>query len=120
MLEKIDKNKNPFKVPENYFENFNTEMMGKLPEKQTEQAKIVPLWRKVIPWTAVAAIFFGILFTTGVFHQSTVTTSSTIAGQDDTVILNGIASNSSMEDDYFLFIEDEVANAKYKEIMYSN
>lgn len=120
MLEKIDKNKNPFKVPENYFENFNADIMSKLPEKQIKQVKIVPLWREIVPWTAVAAIFFGILFTTGIFYQSTVTTPSAFMEQDDTVILNGIASSSSMEDDYFLFIEDEVSNAKYREIMYSN
>ncbi|MFV0418750.1 MAG: hypothetical protein ACK5KT_08485 [Dysgonomonas sp.] len=120
MLEKFDKNKNPFKVPENYFESFNADIMSKLPEKKMKQVKVVPLWRKIVPWTAVAAVFFGILFTTGVFRQSAVTTSSTLAGQDDAVILNGIASASSIEDDYFLFIEDEVSSAKYKEIMYSN
>lgn len=120
MLEKFDKNKNPFRVPENYFESFNTEIMGKLPEKQAEKAKIVPLWKKIVPWTAVAAVFFGILFTTGVFRQSTITDPTTIAGQYDTEVANGIAYSSSVEDDYFLFIEDEVASARYSELMYSN
>lgn len=117
MLEKFDKNNNPFKVPENYFENFNSEIMGKLPEKQAKKVKIVSLWKKIVPWTAVAAVFFGILFTTGVFNQGVGT--ATITDQYDAMISNGIAS-SSMEDDYFLFIEDEVANAKYREMMYSN
>jgi len=118
MLDNFDKNKNPFKIPENYFENFNNEIMGKLPEKEIEKAKIVPLWKKIVPWTAVAAAFFGILFTTGVFNRSTVADPTAIGGHD-TVISSGIAS-SSIEDDYFLFIEDEVANARYREIMFSN
>lgn len=119
MLDKFDKNKNPFKVPENYFGNFNTEIMGKLPEKRAEKARVVPLWKRIVPWTAVAAVFFGILFTTGVFKHG-VTDNVTIADQHDAVISNGIASSLSIEDDYFLFLEDEVATAKYKEIMYSN
>ena len=32
-LQDIDKNKTPFKVPDNYFENFNEEIMNLLPEK---------------------------------------------------------------------------------------
>lgn len=119
MLEKFDKNKSPFKVPENYFENFNAGIMDKLPEKQTRERKIVPLWKKIVPWTAVAAIFFGVLFTTSVFEQSGITNPSAIGGEYGTMMSNGIAS-SSLEDDYFLFIEDEVATAQYKEIMYSN
>lgn len=113
MLENIDKNKNPFKVPENYFENFNTEIMSKLPTKEEKKTKIAPLWRKIVPWTAVAAMFFGILFITGVFKQGDNTM------QINSVVSSGVASNS-LEEDYFLFLEDEVADAKYREIMFSN
>lgn len=108
MLENIDKNKSPFKVPENYFENFNTEIMSKLPTKEEKKEKIVPLWRKIVPWTAVAAIFFGVLFITGVFRQGT---------QLDSIVTSSIASNS-IEEDYFLFLEDEVAEAQYREIVF--
>lgn len=112
MLENIDKNKNPFKVPENYFENFNADIMSKLPTKEEKKAKIVPLWRKVVPWTAVAAVFFGVLFMTGVFKQGTSFM------QPNSVMTSGVAS-SSLEDDYFLFLEDEVADANFREMMYS-
>ncbi|WP_108822773.1 hypothetical protein [Dysgonomonas sp. Marseille-P4361] len=113
MLEKFDKNSNPFKVPENYFENFNAEIMTKLPAKET-QKKVIPMWKKVFPWTAVAAALFGVLFMTGVFRQGTGTT-----GQTNIYLSSGIASNS-VEEDYFLFLEDEVSDAYYKEIMFSN
>lgn len=110
MLENFDKNKNPFKVPENYFENFNSSIMEKLPEKESKKAKIVPLWKKVLPWTAAAAIFCGVIFTTGILDKGTAS---------DPVITNGLTS-SSLEEDYYLFVEDEVAKSQYKEMMYSN
>lgn len=113
MLENIDKNKNPFKVPENYFENFNSEMMDKLPTKEEKKTKIVSLWRKIVPWTAVAAMLFGALFMTGVIKQGT-----TDSMQLNSIISSSIASNS-LEEDYFLFLEDEVADAQYKEMMFS-
>lgn len=46
MLDNFDKSKKPFKVPENYFENFNNRIMDQLPSKEEPKAKIVPLWRK--------------------------------------------------------------------------
>lgn len=119
MLENTDKTKNPFKIPENYFENFNAEIMNKLPEKNIQKAKIIPLWKKIVPWTAVAAIFSGILFMTGILDKGTMTDPTMVAGQPDLVISSGIASNT-VEDDYYLFLEDEVADAKFKEIMFSN
>jgi hypothetical protein len=112
MLDSLDKKKSPFKVPENYFENFNVDIMGKLPEKETEKAKVVPLWRKVLPWTAVAAVFCGVIFSTGILNEKKT-------AEPDPVATFAIAS-SSEEEDYYLFLEDEVARAKYRDVMYSN
>ncbi len=109
MLDNFDKTKNPFKVPENYFENFNREIMGSLPAKENK-AKIIPLWKKVLPWTAAAAIFCGVLFTTGVLEKS--------SKADPNVTISPNLS-SSLEDDYFLFLEDEVVKSQYKEMVYS-
>ncbi len=112
MLDNFDKTKNPFKVPENYFENFNREIMENLPPKENK-AKIIPLWKKVLPWTAAAAIFCGVLFTTGVLEKSS---------KADSANTNvNISSNlsSSLEDDYFLFLEDEVVKSQYDEMVYS-
>ena len=111
MLDNFDKKKNPFKVPENYFENFNAEIMGKLPVKEAEKTKIIPLWRKVLPWTAVAAVFCGVIFSTGILNQKAAT-------EPEPVVASAIAS--SEEEDYYLFLEDEVAKAKYRDVMYSN
>jgi hypothetical protein len=109
MLDKFDKTKNPFKVPENYFEDFNRSIMESLPAKESK-AKIIPLWKKVLPWTAAAAIFCGVLFTTGVLDKS--------SKADPNVIISPNLS-SSLEDDYFLFLEDEVIKSQYKEMVYN-
>lgn len=112
MLVNFDKKRSPFKVPENYFENFNAEIMTKLPAKEPKK-KVVPMWKKIVPWTAVAAALFGVLFMTGVFRQGGGT-----VGQTNSVLSSGIASNS-VEEDYILFLEDEVSDAYYKEMMFS-
>lgn len=109
MLDNFDKTKNPFKVPENYFENFNSSIMEKLPAKENK-AKIVPLWKKVLPWTAAAAIFCGVLFTTGVLKKSN-------PADPNAAISSNLSS--SLEDDYYLFLEDEVVKSQYKEMVYN-
>lgn len=110
MLDNFDKKKNPFKVPENYFENFSSDIMSNLPEKQEKKAKIVPLWRKILPLTGVAAVALGIFFSVGVFNKNADTPIDLMAATETV---------SSDEEDYFLFVEDEVLNAQYKE-MFSN
>ncbi len=117
MLDNLDKNKNPFKVPENYFRDFNAEIMDKLPAKEEPAAKRIPLWKKVVPWTAVAAAFIGILFMTGVFNSNPVTDPSTAIAQNGDV--NDSSTVISDEEIYYAFIEDEIIKAKYKEMMYN-
>ncbi|MFA6912800.1 MAG: hypothetical protein WCQ61_06755, partial [Proteiniphilum sp.] len=59
-LDEIDKAKNPFKVPENYFALLNEEIMSRLPEKEYVAPPPVTLWEKVKPWVYMAAMFIGI------------------------------------------------------------
>ncbi|MDR1881754.1 MAG: hypothetical protein LBR26_03110 [Prevotella sp.] len=113
MLDNFDKKKNPFKVPENYFENFNAEIMGKLPEKQSKKTKIVPLWKKVLSWTAAAAVFCGVIFSTGILNKKNTPSALVPAAA------SAIASSSD-EDDYYLFLEDEVVKSRYRDMVYSN
>ncbi|MDP4269542.1 MAG: hypothetical protein Q8909_05395 [Bacteroidota bacterium] len=61
-LEDIKKqygNAQPFKVPENYFEQFNSRMMESLPEKEIKKEEKVPvysLWNRVKPMFYMAAM----------------------------------------------------------------
>lgn len=57
--------RNPFTVPEGYFENFSKELMDKLPERKpvlVAKEKITT-WQRVQPWIYMAAMFVGLMFT---------------------------------------------------------
>lgn len=56
--------KNPFTVPDNYFENFSKELMDKLPEKEQPATSMeITMWQRVKPWVYMAAMFCGLMFT---------------------------------------------------------
>ena len=59
---------NPFRVPENYFEDFTQELMNKLPEKEPILCLSEPtLWQRVKPWVYMAAMFVGIMLSVRIF-----------------------------------------------------
>ena len=67
ILQKIGK-KNPFTVPENYFEDFTQELMDKLPAKEAVlQTEAPTLWQRVKPWLYMAAMFCGIMLSVRIF-----------------------------------------------------
>ena len=54
--------RNPFKVPEGYFEGFTQELMDRLPEKEMIPEMQEPtLWQRVKPWIYMTAMFCGII-----------------------------------------------------------
>lgn len=60
-LDKIGK-KNPFKVPEGYFEGFTVRMMEQLPDIPDSQAEEITTWQRMKPWVYMAAMFLGLMF----------------------------------------------------------
>ena len=67
ILKKIG-TKNPFYVPEGYFENFSQELMSKLPEKESFLPESNPtLWQRVKPWIYMTAMFVGIMLSVRIF-----------------------------------------------------
>ena len=67
ILQKMGK-KNPFTVPENYFEDFTQELMDKLPAKEVVlQPEAPTLWQRVKPWLYMAAMFCGIMLSVRIF-----------------------------------------------------
>lgn len=60
--------KNPFRVPDHYFEEVTQEIMSKLPEKEPMPTMAEPtLWERVKPWMYMAAMFCGIMLSVRVF-----------------------------------------------------
>lgn len=115
MLDKLNKEKSPFKVPENFFEDFNRNMMEQLPEKE-HKAKVVPLWKKVLPWTAVAAVLCGVILNWSNIQQVGQNLTADNQNQQNIEKVTNTMLASYTEEDFFLFVEDEVRNAAVQDM----
>ena len=56
---------NPFRVPEGYFEHLTSDIMSRLPEKESVMppTRPVSLWDKIKPWIYMAAIQYQMKWT---------------------------------------------------------
>mgnify|MGYP003296161878 CR=1 FL=1 len=60
--------KNPFQVPDHYFEEVVQEVMARLPEKAPVQPlQEVSTWQRIKPWVYMAAMFCGIMLSVRIF-----------------------------------------------------
>lgn len=99
--------KNPFTVPDDYFENFSKELMNKLPEKEPISApQTVTGWQRMKPWVYMAAMFCGLMFTVRVVvgppKQDTPIFTSAETEQFSDEYIETILDHSMM-DDYTLY-----------------
>lgn len=116
-----DINKNvPFKVPENYFSQFNESIMAALPEKEIIPVRPITLWEKSKTWVYMAAMFLGLFFTVKVLVTTTDTSNS----------INNTASTSISQQDYwsdvriseeefFDYIETQFVEEDYYDLVYN-
>ena len=104
---------NAFKVPENYFENLTSEVMSKLPEKETITItkKEPTKWQKMKPLLYMAAMFAGAALIIKVAAIDLDINRSSVLSQSEMIDLDGIsdqymseAVNGSMLDDYSLYV----------------
>jgi len=98
ILKKVGK-KNSFKVPEGYFENLTSEVMGKLPEKEGpafEEVKQPTMWIRMKPLLYMAN------------HQPTTAGDHLTANEAATEVVSDeyidVALDRSMLDDYSLYV----------------
>ena len=107
LLQQIGK-KNPFQVPDNYFDNFTKEVMQKLPEKEKVMMKPeeLTLWDKVKPWVYMAAVFIGAALIIRVASTDAPTDmdSDTIAAEEVEMEYLTDMLEDSMLDDYSLYV----------------
>lgn len=101
--------KNPFQVPDGYFEHLTSEIMDRLPEKAPLEVtpKRVTLWDKVKPWVYMAAMFAGAALIIRVASTDPAPHSEAVA-EDETEMeevefINAMMDNSMM-DDYSLYV----------------
>ena len=78
------KEKNPFKVPEGYFEHLSVQIMDQLPEKEpVVVAKQISLMDRVRPWLYMAAVFAGL----GLFFKGIIAIEKSATGSSQEVLL---------------------------------
>lgn len=102
-LQKKYGKKNPFTVPDGYFDRFADELMNQLPEKEAVTLPEVKLWDRVKPWLYMAAMFVGLMFTIRAFVGET-------SSENDADILSEMPDeyietivNQTLMDDYELY-----------------
>ena len=99
--------KNPFTVPEGYFENFSKELMEKLPEKEISLSEpVITTWQRVKPWIYMTAMFCGLMLSVRVFvgrpKQDTPIFTAAEAAEFSDEYIETIMEHSMM-DDYTLY-----------------
>lgn len=119
--EDIDK-ANPFRVPENYFEQFNREIMDKLPEKEIQKPQRVSMWDKVKPWIYMAAMFLGLYFTIN-FLTKNAQNSQAEANSQTLAANPGSGSYWSTvqvsEEEFYQYLENQLVEDGYYDYMYN-
>lgn len=100
--------KNPFMVPEGYFDNFSKELMNKLPEKEQTSTpqETITTWQRIKPCIYMAAMFCGLMFSVRVIvgppKQDTPIFTAAETEQFSDEYIETILDHSMM-DDYTLY-----------------
>jgi len=108
--------KNPgFKVPDNYFEDFNKKMADMLPDVEITPVDIKPtLWQRVKPLAYLAAMFAGVWCMMSVFsHFSTTSNLNSVRAvadklQDDNDNVDDFIMSGSVSDYDIINYEDSI------------
>jgi hypothetical protein len=100
-------NKNPFTVPEGYFEGLTEQIMSRLPERVSESEQPASAWERMKPWLYMAAMFAGLYLMINLFTQ--------IGAPKATPAL----TSSADIEEYYRFYEDYWTQANYEDWVYS-
>lgn len=106
-LEEIG-NKNPFTVPEGYFEQLSGSILSQLPERVEVAPQPVGVWKRIQPWLYMAAMFCGIALMVNLFTRT--------ARQADASGLN-LSSSADIED-FYQYYEEQLAESLYNEALF--
>ena len=103
------KKSNPFRVPENYFSQFNENIMNQLPEKEPLPERKITVWDKMKPWVYMAAMFIGLFF-----MIKTVTNSKSGSSEVHAVSSFNVANDNYWstvkisEEEFYQYLEERI------------
>ncbi len=101
LLEQL-RDRQPFRVPDGYFEGFTDSFMSCLPHRQANKTKVLPLFSYMKPWLYIAAAVAGVILLFSIYNKSSEMTKET------PVVLSSVVTNLDEVDDeeFFDFIYD--------------
>ena len=103
------KGRQPFHVPEGYFEHFTENFMARLPEKQVEKTKIISFSERMKPLLYLAAMFAGALILINIFNYNK---KDDPIGSAGTSVVTSAGNTTEHSDDaeFLEYIEDMYAD----------
>lgn len=119
--------KNPgFKVPDNYFEDFNKRMVDMLPEVEITPVDVKPtMWQRVRPLVYLAAMFAGVWCMMSVFSHFNGTASNGVSAvaeklTDDKENVDEFIMSGSVSDYDIISYEDSIVMSNEDGVTDSN
>lgn len=103
------KDRNPFRVPDGYFESFTENMMSRLPEKTVAEPNVISIYDRVKPWLYMAAAFVGLILLFNVLNKTAGTFTENKDTQDVTIVTVspfGMESEADENAEFLEYIED--------------
>ena len=101
--------RNPFKVPDGYFEDFTEKMMSLLPERPVERPSVISFYDRVKPWLYMAAAFVGIVVLFRFLDSPSDSATGKANPEKAAVIQPYIPSEDDENDAFREYIEEEYA-----------
>lgn len=116
----MEKN-NPFKVPDNYFNDFKLEIMGKLPENKFKKKKLL-FSNSIMKWSTIAAVILIFIFIGFgyVDNHNKHFSNNTQPNQQDVNVVISDQQYVALQNDYYLFVEDQAEMSMYREALNSD
>ena len=112
------KGKNPFKIPEGYFEGLTDQIMAQILEVSQREPKVVSLRDRLRPWLYLAAVFAGLFIFLRVLMSPFWHKTDT---RDDVLYLQALVTGEELqvisdEDlEYLEFLENQYFDRIYAE-----
>jgi len=112
------KGKNPFKVPEGYFEGLTDQIMAQIPEVSHRETKVISLRDRIRPWLYLAAVFAGLFIFLRIFMGPFLHDTD---NRDDVLFLQALVTGEELQvisdDDleYLEFLENQYFDRIYAE-----
>ena len=101
------RDRQPFRVPDGYFEGFTENLMSRLPQKAAPEGKVTPLYERLKPWLYIAATFAGVIILFNVFYKPAARV------QDENLTTVQVVLEEDNDEEFLDFIEDMFAKTYF-------